>query len=582
MARNKPRQGQIVTHVTRLIGQKMTNSSHPTSTSFFKHKLSTSSVTQNSNEINTTRNEKGISRQHSSGFNDTCVASRTPVDSGRTEESTKPFHVASLYHWKTNFTSIMPERQNNNADSEIRNTLADIRRSLDAIPHARQDAICGDLYQECDNGGETVLVDLLQEIRDSLRAMPYDEVQPSVSPTVNNEFVDTNLLKVLEDIREGVFSLREATKERMADDKTLSSRIKPISKSEPNSYRDSLLIDSILEIRKGVAALVDNIKAQENKEIDEVFGAVGDIRRSLQIISDGEVNRVPPISPPSFNNAQANALLEKSASAIVQSINGLVGTVNKISHQLEARKEEPVMLKNMWKKSEEEVDSDKEKLEKSPKRKKKMKKEKRTCRRREDEKSNESECTCEKLLKYLIDQKEEQPVRPCQYILPSIQPPPIYIAPVCRQSPPLPLPPPQLPSATPESAPEPPPPAAPSTAQANIVPAPIICLPMTCYQTSQPAAMLPPCQHQCQSPPSLPNFCCQHQAQKQPQSSVACRNYQVQSPTGSKGRLVKSLPASFTLSFTGNTEQKSKIWNEKADPIPDYANRIFLCKEIDP
>lgn len=590
MARNKPRQGHIATHITSQIGQSVTKSSHPTSTPFSHHKLSTCVPTQNFIGICMARSGRDVSREHSDGSNKAWITSSAAVDSERTERSIKPLHIASFCQWKTNFTSVMPERQNSNVDCDIRNTLADIRRSINAIPQAGQDSKCGELYQECDElaGGESVLVDLLQEIRDSLRAMPCDEVQPRVPPAINDDITDPHLLKVLEDIREGVFSLREATKEKLADDKTLNSRIKPIPQSEPNSYRESFLTDAILEIRKGVEALVDNIKAQENKEIEGVIGTVGDIRRSLQIISNGVVNKAP-IPPPSFNDAPANTLLEKSADAIVQSINGLVGTVNKISQQLEAKKEESATVKAKVKKNEVVIDSDGEKWEENSKRRKKNNKGKQTCPRRQDKKSNETECTCEKLIKYLIDRKEE-PVRPCQFILPSIEAPPIYIAPVCRPSPPpppppppstapLPLPPPQPPSASPESAPEPPPP---PTAQVNMVPSPIICLPMTCCQTSQPTPMPPPCQHQYQSPPPMSNSCCQQHTQKQLQSSVTCRNYRVQSPISSKERLVKSLPASFTLSFTGNTDQKSKIWNEKSDSIPDYENRIFLCREIDP
>ncbi|VDO03016.1 unnamed protein product [Rodentolepis nana] len=263
-------------------------------------------------------------------------------------------------------------RQNSNADSKMKETIAEIRQSIHAINQNNDE-----IHQE---RKDSKLIEMLTDIRDSLIAMPNE----GSSAITNNE-----VKNAVDDIRKSISMLRNpgASNSRLSG----ANEIKKFGKARSsgiNLNQNDDVMDAILEIHEGVKDLEDNIPTQDPNEARYIYGVVSDIRKSLKLITDGDANTI-----------SSNIYLGKSSNPMLNSVNELIKTLAKITQQLEL----------IYKR----------KIENESERKMK------------DEVS--IDCINEKLDTY-INNKKNEAARPYQFVLPPFVPPPVYIAPYCRFS----------------------------------------------------------------------------------------------------------------------------------------------------
>nr|CDS32882.1 expressed protein [Hymenolepis microstoma] len=321
--------------------------------------------------------KEGVSSCISSNYDDSSITTGVTVDSRSAGKLKTPIQNLIINKRKANLKTprgrLIPGRQNSNADSKIRETIEEIRHSIHAINQNRNE-----IHQE---RKDSKLIEMLTDIRDSLIAMPNE----GSSGITNNR----EIKKTLDDIRKSITLLRNpSTSKRRLSCSNEMQKMGKARTSEINLNHNYAVMDAILEIQEGVKDLEDNIQTQDPNETRCISDAVSDIRKSLNLITDGDINTL-----------SSNIYLGKSADNMINSVNGLIGALAKISQQLEL-----IYKGKRGNESE---------------------------RKMKEETSIDS--ISEKLDNYMNNKKNEA-ARPYQFVLPPFVPPPVYIAPYCRFS----------------------------------------------------------------------------------------------------------------------------------------------------
>nr|CDS22178.1 hypothetical protein EgrG_000339000 [Echinococcus granulosus] len=572
-------------------------------------------------------------------------------------------------------SDFLPEHQCTNVDPYIRRTLDEIRRSINEIStdaalqqevqqlrdSVKRLSLCQATAGTTSNKSESQLAGLLQDIRQSLRAAPCEAAQCDIASR------ECGIMQVLEEIRQSVHELQAVVDEdnvepqpvvdtmcensavmHVLDDirqslHILREGVSSVEQDNTNECEDGAIMEALKEIRQSVNTLVRGMEAErvegvegaEEEHEDEILEALTEIRNSVRALAGEEGEEGADDYKDDGDKRKGDAAMEMAVCAMVQSMEELQKTVEKISEQL---------LGSMSERK-----SQCEKKEKARKRKKtKCEKSKSLSDSEIDEDdivrcikeccqdSSQSDCICEKIIKYLVNQKTAAPY--IYYLVPPVTQPPTFVAPLCRPPRPMP-PPPTMPlalppppmtncpqscggSALPQATqhPQHPPFAPPSNLCGAVsMGAPRFCPPfsppISCpqYHFEQPPPMTglnAPQQPAPQSVPSIFNQCSNYVPQSAchqpeinppaPSLSTCNRNFaspppqqQQQQPQPSRhsslssipkvvpGHQVEYLPLAFTLSFTGTTDAPACVGNESND-LPNYANSTFLCTQISP
>ncbi|KAH9279753.1 hypothetical protein ECG_07937 [Echinococcus granulosus] len=537
-------------------------------------------------------------------------------------------------------SDFLPEHQCTNVDPYIRRTLDEIRRSINEI--STDAALQQEVQQLRDsttsNKSESQLAGLLQDIRQSLRAAPCEAAQCDIASR------ECGIMQVLEEIRQSVHELQAVVDE---------------DNVEPQPVVDTMCENSAVmhvldDIRQSLHILREGVSSveQDNTNECEDWRHYGGTQRdstecqypcpwnSVRALAGEEGEEGADDYKDDGDKRKGDAAMEMAVCAMVQSMEELQKTVEKISEQL---------LGSMSERK-----SQCEKKEKARKRKKtKCEKSKSLSDSEIDEDdivrcikeccqdSSQSDCICEKIIKYLVNQKTAAPY--IYYLVPPVTQPPTFVAPLCRPPRPMP-PPPTMPlalppppmtncpqscggSALPQATqhPQHPPFAPPSNLCGAVsMGAPRFCPPfsppISCpqYHFEQPPPMTglnAPQQPAPQSVPSIFNQCSNYVPQSAchqpeinppaPSLSTCNRNFaspppqqQQQQPQPSRhssltsrpnfgqdqpvvfNATVNDQPLAFTLTFAGTTDTSTGA-GAKSNSHPNFSNRTFLCTQVE-
>ncbi|KAL5105795.1 hypothetical protein TcWFU_005122 [Taenia crassiceps] len=578
-------------------------------------------------------------------------------------------------------SDFLPQHHTTNVDPYIRRTLDEIRRSINEIStdaalqqevqqlrdSVKKLSVCKATVGGASNESEAQLAGLLQDIRASLRPAPLKADQ--CNATASGE---RGIMKALEEIRQSVHELQAAVEEASVEtvpvaDTTnhdnpavmaaindirqslhnLCEGVSTVGQDNTNEHEDSAIMEALNEIRQNVNVLVHGTQAGalEEEPANEILQALTEIRNSVRVLAseegqgqgqgqEQEQEQEQSDDKDACGKDGGDATMEMAACAMVQSMERLQKTVEKISQQLltnsskatsqcekkdRRRKRKKVSRGKSESSSNSEVDED----------------DIAQCIKECCQDSLQSDCICEKIIKYLIDQNTS--TQPVYYLVPPVTQPPTFIAPIFRAPRPVPppppppatmaLPPPPMPSchqsSTPSHLPQAtlPPHQPPFTRSNNLCGAvsmatprfpPPYATPMSCpqqYQFQQPpptTGFTVPPQSVPQSAPPTFNQCSSYA----PQS--ACSQLEVNAAAASaagapslsacnqdstppfvphspiapirkveSGNPSNELPLAFTLTFAGNTDAPSCAGNESNDQ-PNYVNGTFLCTQISP
>ncbi|KAL5105697.1 hypothetical protein TcWFU_002325 [Taenia crassiceps] len=419
-------------------------------------------------------------------------------------------------------SDFLPQHHTTNVDPYIRRTLDEIRRSINEIStdaalqqevqqlrdSVKKLSVCKATVGGASNESEAQLAGLLQDIRASLRPAPLKADQ--CNATASGE---RGIMKALEEIRQSVHELQAAVEEASVEtvpvaDTTnhdnpavmaaindirqslhnLCEGVSTVGQDNTNEHEDSAIMEALNEIRQNVNVLVHGTQAGalEEEPANEILQALTEIRNSVRVLAseegqgqgqgqEQEQEQEQSDDKDACGKDGGDATMEMAACAMVQSMERLQKTVEKISQQL---------LTNSSK-----ATSQCEKKDRRRKRKKVSRGKSESSSNSEVDEDDIAQCikeccqdsckfgsTCDKLIRFLISQNcsfQRASAPSLHYLVPPQAQPPKFIAPFYRM---------------PRSVPPPPPP--PATMALPPPPMP------SCHQSSTPShlpqATLPP------------------------------------------------------------------------------------------
>ncbi|VDD80933.1 unnamed protein product [Mesocestoides corti] len=557
-------------------------------------------------------------------------------------------------------SDFLPEYQKQKVDPYLRKTLDEIRQSI--VELSNDDALHQEVHQLRESVRELALdrrrpnsvskpskresqvVGILKDIRDDFKSLrPGGSVHVPVGQ-------DTAIMKELQEIRKTIHILQDAV-----DDVAVEPLVEPkgenaeimdalhdirqslhqiieggeaVEQENVNKVEENPVMEALDEIRQSIHALTVEMQEEPEEPMDQVMQALTDIRQSVHILTGEDTQNDD--SHASATNAMARELGE------------LRKTVEKISEQLS-----PIPNagrgENVSEVSEESTYKDSSATKKKSKMNKRNKSKSRKSRLPKDtgddilelgreccQDSCKLGCTCDRIIKYLIDQnnpsKELASGTPSiHYIVPPVTHPPTFIAPTYRprtlSMPPmrypqapggmtgLPFPHPQPlqltysgqsgPPPPPTSMPPygPPPPPHPSYPPCQFPPPASFPAPQPGYAVppsfSQPPGYpqppvppppppqlsrsvnygQPPFQPTSNAPPA--NASNQMDQQDHVCNRTSSRQQQPQPQPPVFNATLNDQPMAFTLSFVGSTDAPEDLGS-----APKYENRTFLCTQV--